>query len=83
MSRLIGRISSRPMSIPNMKKALARLALEWDTILQEAPPDAEDRYIDDARERLLRLSIDTAYLWGTSSPVEQGPQDATLKRRVT
>lgn len=71
------------MSIPNMKKALARLALEWDAILQEAPPDAEDRVIDEARTALVCLAIDTARLWGTSSPVEQGPQDATLKRRMT
>lgn len=82
MSRLIDRTSSRQMTIPNMKKALARLALEWDALLQEAPPDASDDFVNNARQDLSTLATDTAFLWGTTSPVEYGPQDATLKRRT-
>lgn len=82
MSHLTDRHSSRQMSSSNMKRALARLALDWDALLQEAPPDAEDRFIQEARYRLHRLTVDTAFLWGTASPVEYGLQDAALKRRA-
>lgn len=82
MSRLIDRHSSRAMGSGNMKRALARLTLEWDGLLQAAPNDAGDIDISQARDKIYELTKDTAFLWGTRSPVEYGPQDATLKRRV-
>lgn len=75
---LINRTSSRAMGAGNMKRALKRIALEWDAILQEAPPDCKDIEINAIRYELFHLTKRTAFLWGTSSPIEYGPQDTIL-----
>lgn len=63
---LINRMSSRQMGTGNMKRALARLSLEWDGLLQAVPPDASNDFVRQARDKLFELVKDTAFLWGTS-----------------
>lgn len=64
-----------------MKRALARLSLEWCALLQEVPPEIDDATVSDLRDRLNLLARDTAFCWGVASPVEYNWQDSVLRKK--
>jgi hypothetical protein len=65
------RTFTRAMGAGNMRRALARITMEWDNILQVAPPEADEHRIDEMRTQLFDLAGNTAFLWGTRNPLRR------------